>query len=138
MHFLDKSRLKTRHTHCGRCAPAGGATHGTVPPGCLCTLQVGPGSAAGCAQPALCQLLPSEPLPSCAPAPAAGDLVCSRLRTTFRDKVRPKRCYTMTFGHQIVRCEVCGCSRCFLSSARVVSMSSGVLFSSFASLSLSS
>lgn len=102
--FLDKSRLTTRHTHHGRCAPAGGATHGTLPPGWLCTLQVGPGSAAGCAQPALCQPRPSGPPPSSAPALAADALVCSHLRTTFRDKVRPKPCRTWTFGHQNVSC----------------------------------
>lgn len=102
--FLDKSRLKTRHTHHGRCAPAGGATHGTPPPGWLCTLQVGPGSAAGCAQPALCQPWPSGPPPSSAPAPAADALACSRLRATFRDKVRPKCCSTWTCGLQNVSC----------------------------------
>lgn len=100
VHFLDKSKLKT---HCARRAPSGGAGPGTLPPGWLCTLRAGPGPAAGRAQPAPRQPRPSAPPPSSAPAPAAAALVCSRLRTTCRDRVGLKPCYTWTFGHQVVR-----------------------------------
>lgn len=73
--------------HLGRCAPAGGASPRTAPPGWLCTLPVGPGSAAGCARPPLCRPQPSGPPPGSAPAPAAAAAsVCSRLRTTFKAK----------------------------------------------------
>lgn len=90
--------------HHGHCAPAGRAAQRRVPPGWLCTLPVGPGAAAGRAQPRPCRPRPSGPPPSSAPAPAADASVCCRLRTTPKGKVRPKCHHTWTLDHQNVGC----------------------------------